>query len=154
MFKYRFSLLALIMASTAVSAQPWEEKFFNPKKLDGDIVLPMPCEGSMVFRVIKTNTKKHAAKKNNKKLTPKLQGISLSKHYILLKKRNSLQLNFTTQPANLHGCKYIWTTTNPKVASVSSGKITAKSTGLAVVKLKIIHNQIVKTSTCTVRVTL
>ena len=45
MFKYRFSLLALIMASTAVSAQPWEEKFFNPKKLDGDIVLPMPCEG-------------------------------------------------------------------------------------------------------------
>ena len=58
MFKYRFSLLALIMASTAVSAQPWEEKFFNPKKLDGDIVLPMPCEGSMVFRVIKTNTKK------------------------------------------------------------------------------------------------
>lgn len=103
---------------------------------------------------LKTNTKKHAAKKNNKKLTPKLQGISLSKHYILLKKRNSLQLNFTTQPANLHGCKYIWTTTNPKVASVSSGKITAKSTGLAVVKLKIIHNQIVKTSTCTVRVTL
>ena len=76
------------------------------------------------------------------------------KYYILLKKRNSLQLNFTTQPANLHGCKYIWTTTNPKVASVSSGKITAKSTGLAVVKLKIIHNQIVKTSTCTVRVTL
>ena len=58
MFKYRFSLLALIVASTAVSAQPWEEKFFNPKKLDGDIVLPMPCEGSMVFRVIKTNTKK------------------------------------------------------------------------------------------------
>ena len=58
MFKYRFSLLALIMASTAVSAQPWEEKFFNPKKLDGDIVLPMPCEGSIVFRVIKTNTKK------------------------------------------------------------------------------------------------
>lgn len=103
---------------------------------------------------LKTNTKKHAAKKNNKKLTPKLQGISLSKHYILLKKGNSLQLNFTTQPANLHGCKYIWTTTNPKVASVSSGKITAKSTGLAVVKLKIIHNQIVKTSTCTVRVTL
>lgn len=103
---------------------------------------------------LKTNTKKYAAKKNNKKLTPKLQGISLSKHYVLLKKRNSLQLNFTTQPANLHGCKYIWTTTNPKVASVSSGKITAKSTGLAVVKLKIIHNQIVKTSTCTVRVTL
>lgn len=58
MFKYRFSLLALIMVSTAVSAQLWEEKFFNPKKLDGDIVLPMPCEGSMVFRVIKTNTKK------------------------------------------------------------------------------------------------
>ena len=58
MFKYRFSLLALCVASVAVSAQPWDEKFFNPKKLDGDVVLPMPCEGNMVFRVIKTNTKK------------------------------------------------------------------------------------------------
>ena len=35
MFKYQFSLLALIVASTTVSAQSWEEKFFNPKKLDG-----------------------------------------------------------------------------------------------------------------------
>ena len=51
MFKYRFSLLALIMASTAVSAQPWEEKFFNPKKLDGDIVLPMPCEGLSLIHI-------------------------------------------------------------------------------------------------------
>lgn len=103
---------------------------------------------------LKIHTKKHTAKNNTKKVTPKLQKISLSQHYILLKKGNSLHLNFTTQPANLHGCKYIWTTSNPKVASVSLGKITAKSSGLAVIKLKIIHNQVIKTSTCTVRITI
>ena len=100
-----------------------------------------------------SNNKKNKVNRNARKATPKLQGISLSKHYILLKKGNSMHLSFTTQPANLRGCNYIWTTTNPKVASVSLGKITAKSTGLAVIKLKIIHNQVVKTSTCTVRVT-
>lgn len=100
-----------------------------------------------------SNNNKNKVNRNARKAIPKLQGISLSKHYILLKKGNSMHLSFTTQPANLRGCKYIWTTTNPKVASVSLGKITAKSTGLAVIKLKIIHNQVVKTSTCTVRVT-
>lgn len=119
----------------------------------------------------KTNTKNHTANSHSKKNTAtrnkhktnkntsnnkqlKLKGISLSKHYILLKKENSLYLNFATQPANLHGYKCIWTTTNPKVASVSFGKITAKSSGLAIIKLKVIHNKVVKTSTCTVRVTI
>lgn len=49
--------LGLILASSAEAAA-WEEKFFNPKPLEGDVVLPMPCDGKMVFRVVKTNTNK------------------------------------------------------------------------------------------------
>ena len=59
MFKYRFSLLAFNYGQYGCISPTLGRKFFNPKKLDGDIVLPMPCEGSMVFRVIKTNTKNH-----------------------------------------------------------------------------------------------
>lgn len=42
----------LLAAVQSVSAAPWETKFFNPKPAEDDVVLPMPCEGSMVFRKI------------------------------------------------------------------------------------------------------
>lgn len=34
------------------SAAGWEEKYYNPMPEAGDVVLPMPCEGSMVFRKV------------------------------------------------------------------------------------------------------
>jgi hypothetical protein len=34
------------------SAAGWEEKFYNPMPDAADVVLPMPCEGSMVFRKV------------------------------------------------------------------------------------------------------
>lgn len=40
----------LIFVGTASVAAPWETRFFNPKPSDDDVVLPLPCEGSMVFR--------------------------------------------------------------------------------------------------------
>lgn len=46
------------MVSGFTQASPWEEKFFNPKPLEGDVILPMPCEGNIVFRVVKTNSVK------------------------------------------------------------------------------------------------
>ena len=49
------ALLTQLVAPSAYAA-PWEEKFYNPKPLEGDVILPMPCEGSMVFRVVKTET--------------------------------------------------------------------------------------------------
>lgn len=36
----------------------WDEKFYNPQPLENDVILPMPCDGNMVFRMIKSNTKK------------------------------------------------------------------------------------------------
>lgn len=34
------------------SAAAWEEKYYNPMPDADDVVLPMPCEGSMVFRKV------------------------------------------------------------------------------------------------------
>jgi hypothetical protein len=33
-------------------AAPWPPAIYNPKPLEHDVLLPMPCDGSMVFRVI------------------------------------------------------------------------------------------------------
>lgn len=42
----------LMLGSQAVLGAPWDIKFFNPKPAEDDVILPMPCEGSMVFRKI------------------------------------------------------------------------------------------------------
>jgi hypothetical protein len=47
--------LALLLgqgAPNAQDAEAWDEKYYNPKPLDDDFVLPMPCSGYMVFRRI------------------------------------------------------------------------------------------------------
>ncbi|UAX43273.1 SUMF1/EgtB/PvdO family nonheme iron enzyme [Pasteurella canis] len=57
MFKYASSFFMLtVISATAQGA--WEEKFYNPQPLVNDVILPLPCDGSMVFRVVKTNTHK------------------------------------------------------------------------------------------------
>ncbi|MCX5462652.1 formylglycine-generating enzyme family protein [Alcaligenes parafaecalis] len=50
-FKPLFGAASLLLGVSAVAqAAPWDEKYYNPKPAEGDVVLPMPCEGSMVFR--------------------------------------------------------------------------------------------------------
>jgi formylglycine-generating enzyme required for sulfatase activity len=45
----------LLLAATPVAAQaPWVPDFTNPRAADGDLVLPMPCGGSMAFRPVET----------------------------------------------------------------------------------------------------
>ncbi len=55
MCKYVYTLLSLCVVSSATQAA-WEEKFYNPQPLENDVILPLPCEGNMVFRVVRTNT--------------------------------------------------------------------------------------------------
>nr|WP_249065284.1 hypothetical protein [Pasteurella multocida] len=55
MCKYVYTLLSLCVVSSSTQAA-WEEKFYNPQPLGNDVILPLPCEGKMVFRVVKTNT--------------------------------------------------------------------------------------------------
>lgn len=92
-------------------------------------------------------------KQTIKKSIKTLRYVSLSNHYVSLKKGKVFQLKFATYPTSLKKCKYIWSTSNKKVAIVSNGKITGKSQGIAIIRLKITHKNITKTSTCTIRVT-
>ncbi|MBR0652217.1 SUMF1/EgtB/PvdO family nonheme iron enzyme [Roseomonas terrae] len=46
--------VALAVGTTAAAQAPWSADFTNPRPLDGDLTLPMPCGGSMVFRPIET----------------------------------------------------------------------------------------------------
>ncbi|EJD6399574.1 MULTISPECIES: formylglycine-generating enzyme family protein [Providencia] len=53
--KSKIALITLsfvLLHSGITYAAPWEEKFFNPKALPDDVILPFPCEGSMVFRKV------------------------------------------------------------------------------------------------------
>jgi len=45
---------AVLALTVSAAAAPWPQAQFNPQPLDGDVVLPMPCGGSMVFRRIDT----------------------------------------------------------------------------------------------------
>lgn len=48
-------LTTLSLTSPAVaepSTEPWDQIHYNPKSADGDVRLPMPCGGQMVFRKI------------------------------------------------------------------------------------------------------
>jgi len=50
-FKQMGACAVLALCAGAAHAA-WEEKYFNPKPLADDVVLPMPCDGSMVFRKV------------------------------------------------------------------------------------------------------
>lgn len=57
-FKIKISaILTALCASLPVFADSWEVKFFNPKPMDDDVILPMPCDGAMAFRLVRTGTK-------------------------------------------------------------------------------------------------
>lgn len=49
-------LLALLSSSQLVAEQ-WDSKFYDPKPIDDTVILPMPCDGAMAFRMVKTNTR-------------------------------------------------------------------------------------------------
>ena len=55
MFKlhWRLVVLSVLFAvGHSAQAQPWEPRFFNPKPLADDVVIPLPCEGSLTFRKV------------------------------------------------------------------------------------------------------
>ena len=39
-------------------AEPWDTSFYNPKPLNDDVILPMPCDGSLVMKKVYTPTNK------------------------------------------------------------------------------------------------
>jgi hypothetical protein len=74
------SLLLLALSLAIAAAWPgasacaqteisWQERFYNPAPLEGDLVLPLPCGGAMVFRPV---------------ATPPAEGDALSDRSVLL----------------------------------------------------------------------
>lgn len=107
---------------------------------------------------IKKSTQKKKKKNSNNKIkksakTVRLLSVSLSNNYISLKKGNIIYLKANIRPSKLNGCRYNWTTSNKKIAAVSNGKVIGKAPGLAIIKVTIKHNKIVKTATCTIHIT-
>lgn len=50
-------VLALVAAPAAWATDPtWREDYYNPAPSPGDLVLPMPCGGAMVFRPVATSS--------------------------------------------------------------------------------------------------
>ncbi len=46
----RTLLVLATLAGALPASAAWEAKYDNPQPLEGDVVLPMPCDGAMVFR--------------------------------------------------------------------------------------------------------
>src|SRR5690554_1148510 len=52
---YKYSLAVAVFGALAyapANATAWEQKHFNPAPDADDVVIPMPCEGAMVFRKV------------------------------------------------------------------------------------------------------
>lgn len=106
---------------------------------------------SQKINKIKRNVTVNQTKKQPNHTT-KLYSVSLTNNYVSLKKGEFIYLNATITPANLRGCRHIWTTSSRNIATVSGGKVTGKKQGLAIIKVTIIHKKIRKTATCTIRI--
>ncbi len=44
--------VASVASVASAAPPPWDAKFYDPKPLPDDVVLPMPCGGSMAFRKV------------------------------------------------------------------------------------------------------
>lgn len=48
------ALAAAALPARAQEAAAWDEKFYNPKPAEGDLILPLPCGARMAFRPVAT----------------------------------------------------------------------------------------------------
>ncbi|WP_202113757.1 MULTISPECIES: SUMF1/EgtB/PvdO family nonheme iron enzyme [unclassified Gilliamella] len=51
-------LVAICLNPSLGFAEPWDSKFYNPKPAQDDVILPMPCDGSLVMKKVFTPTNK------------------------------------------------------------------------------------------------
>ena len=106
--------------------------------------------GTATITVKTANGKKATCKvtvKSSKTVNP--TKVKLSRTTVTLGKGKSTTLKATVSPGNATNKKVTWTTSNRKVATVSNGKITAKSVGTAAITVKTANG---KKATCKVTV--
>ena len=71
-----------------------------------------------------------------KEKTIKATKIKLSKSSLTLKPKASSTLKVTVSPSNVTNSSIVWWSSNPKVATVENGKVTAKAVGTATIYAK------------------
>ena len=106
--------------------------------------------GTAIITAQTTNGKKATCKvtvKNPKTVNP--TSVKLSKTSVTLGKGKTTTLKATVNLSNATNKKVTWKTSNSKVATVSNGKITAKSTGTATITVQTANG---KKATCRVTV--
>ena len=82
-----------------------------------------------------------------------VQGISIDKSHVTITKGKSRQLKISIAPAKADDKRVVWSTSNPKVATVSqAGIVKAKGKGTCVIS--VITNDGKKKATCKVTVTV
>ena len=85
------------------------------------------------------------------KKTVKATSVKLNKSLITLKAKQSYNLKATIEPKKATTKTLIWSSSNKKVATVTSkGKVTAKKNGTAVITVKVKGTK--KSAKCTVKV--
>ncbi|UXZ55124.1 formylglycine-generating enzyme family protein [Halomonas sp. 7T] len=43
---------AVLLLQVSAASAEWDERLYNPKPQEDDVILPMPCDGAMVFRKV------------------------------------------------------------------------------------------------------
>ena len=56
-FYYSMYWVVCLSIMGTANATQWDKKFYDPKELEGTVILPMPCNGAMAFRIVKTDTR-------------------------------------------------------------------------------------------------
>ena len=106
-------------------------------------------EGTATITVKTANGKTATCtvKVEKKEILP--EKVTLSSTSLTLKETESAYLTATVSPSNADDKTVTWTTSNPAVATVYNGKVTAVGSGTATITAKTVNG---KTATCTVTV--
>ena len=98
----------------------------------------------------KTITVSYGGKTTAFKVTVKSPSVTLALESKTLNAGDTYTLSATSDPQDV---TLMWSSYDADIASVSNGKVTAKSEGEVIIKVKFSYNGIVYSDTCTVKVT-
>lgn len=104
-------------------------------------------EGKNATTTSTTKKPTTTTKKTTTTIVP--SSVSLNKSSATLKVGDTLTLTASISPSNASNQRITWTSSNTAVATVSSGKVTAKGSGSAIITAKTSNN---KTATCKITV--
>lgn len=115
---------------------------------NGTITAKKP--GTAIITTRSSNGKKASCRVTVKKKIIPVTSVSLSQYSVSLTVGSTTTIYATVKPANATNKTVTWSSSNPSVATVSGGRITAKKPGTAKITAKSNNG---KKATCTVKVT-